>query len=64
MLSAVDLDHYPELMTRKIGKVRTDRRLAPKVVRLEWRLPQILPELLLGFGRVATQGARAWHPPV
>ena len=75
MLTAIDLDDDPELMTGEVGEVRTDRRLASKAMLLEWRLPQMLPELLFGFSRVTTQRASAgnavvdgtlrslWHPP-
>jgi hypothetical protein len=64
MLPAVDLDHNPELVTCKVGEVSTDRRLTAEVMLLERRLPQMLPEFFLGFGRVTTQGARAWHATV
>jgi len=75
MLPAIDLDDDPELMTGEVGEVRTDRRLASKAMLLEWRLPQMLPELLFSFGRVTTQRSCAgnavvdgtllslWHPP-
>jgi hypothetical protein len=52
MLTAIDLDDNSELVTGEIGEVRTDRRLASNAMLLEWRLPQMLPELLFGFGRV------------
>jgi hypothetical protein len=61
MLPTIDLDDDPEPMTGKIGEVRTDRRLATKVVLLEWRLAQMLPEFLFGCGGVATQRAGARH---
>jgi hypothetical protein len=64
MLPAVDFDDKLELMAGEIGEVRTDGRLASKVVLLEWRLPQMLPELLFGFGRVTAQNARAWYAVV
>jgi hypothetical protein len=54
MLSAINLDDNSELVAGEVGEVRTDRRLAPKVTRLEWRLPQMLPEFLFDFGRVTT----------
>jgi hypothetical protein len=75
MLPAIHLDHNSELMTGEVGEVRTDRRLPPKVMRLERRLPQMLPQLLFGIRRVTTQRARAenavvngslrslWHLP-
>jgi hypothetical protein len=75
MLTAIDLDDNPELVTSEVGEVRTDCRLASKAMPLEWRLPQMLPELLFGFSRVTTQRSRAgnavvdgtllplWHPP-
>jgi hypothetical protein len=64
MLAAVNLDHNPELMTGKVGEVRTDRRLTAKVVPLERRLPQVLPELPFGFGRVTAQRACAGNAVV
>ena len=64
MLPAIDFNHQLELMAGKIGEVRTDRRLTPEVVLLERRLPQMLPEFLLGFGGVAAQEARARHAVV
>ena len=75
MLPTIDLDDDPEPMTGKIGQVRAYRRLATKVVLLEWRLAQMLPEFLFACGGVATQCAGAghavvyrtlrclWHPP-
>ena len=54
MLAAIQLDHNSQLMTGEVGEVRTDRRLTPEMVLLEWRLPQMLPELLFGCGGVAT----------
>jgi hypothetical protein len=75
MLTAIDLDDNFGLMAGEVGEVLTNRRLTPKVVTLEWRLPQVLPEFLFGFGRVTTQRASAanavvngslrslWHPP-
>jgi hypothetical protein len=59
MLTAVDLDDDLCVMASEVGEVRTDRGLPPKVTLLERRLPQMLPELFLGFGRVTTQRARA-----
>jgi hypothetical protein len=64
MLSAVEFNHNPEPMAGEVGEVWTDRRLTAEVMLLERRLPQVLPELFLGFGRIATQGARAWHAAV
>ena len=52
MLPAIDLNDNSELVTGEIGEVGTDRRLTPKMVFLKRRLPQMLPEFLLGFGRV------------
>jgi len=52
MLTAIDLDDNPELVTGEVGEVRTDCRLASKAMLLEWRLPRMLPELLFGFSRV------------
>jgi hypothetical protein len=54
MLTAIDLDDNSSLMAGEVGEVGTNRRLTPKVTLLEWRLPQMLPELLFGFGRVTT----------
>ena len=54
MLAAIQLDHNSQLMTGEVGEVRTDRRLTPEMVLLEWRLPQMLPEFLFSFSRVAT----------
>jgi hypothetical protein len=64
MLPAIELNHYPTLVAGEVGEVRTDRRLTAKVLLFERRLPQALPQLLFGFGRVATQGARAWNAVV
>ena len=55
VLAAVYFDDNSQLVTGKVGEVRTDRRLASKVMLLERRLTQVLPELLFGFGRVAPQ---------
>ena len=75
MLASVNLDDHPQLMTGEISEVRTDRCLAPEMMFVERRLPQMLPKLLLSLGRVATQRAGArnalvndtrrslWHPP-
>jgi hypothetical protein len=75
MLAAIEFDNYSELMAGEVGEVRADRRLASKVMFLEGRLPQMLPKLLFGFGRVTTENASAgnalvdntrsslWHPP-
>jgi hypothetical protein len=75
MLSAIEFDNYSELMAGEVGEVRADRRLASKVMLLEGKLPQMLPKLLFGFGRVTTENASArnplvdntrsslWHPP-
>ena len=59
MLTAIDFDEQLELMAGEIGEVWADGGLTAKVVLLEWRLPQMLPELFFGFGGVAAQGARA-----
>ena len=64
MLAAIQLDHNSQLMTGEVGEVRTDRRLTPEMVLLEWRLPQMLPEFLFSCGGVATQRARARHAVV
>src|SRR4029077_6990977 len=75
MLSAIEVDNYSELMAGEVGEVRTNGCLASKVTLLERRLPQMLPKLLFGFGRVTTQSSGAgnalvyrtlfslWHPP-
>ncbi|WP_246669585.1 hypothetical protein [Bradyrhizobium sp. KBS0727] len=64
MLTAIYLDDDPGPMRCEVGEVRTYGGLAPKVMRLERRLPQVLPQLLLGLGRVATQGSGARYAPV
>jgi hypothetical protein len=64
VLPAVGFDDKLELMAGEIGEVRADRRLTPEVVLLERRLPQMLPKLLFGFGRIAAQDARAGHAVV
>ncbi len=64
MLTAVELDNESRFVTGKVSEIRTDGRLTAKMMGLEWRLSQMLPELLLSFGRVATQGARARHAGV
>jgi hypothetical protein len=55
MLPAIQFDNNLEQMAGEVGEVRADRRLAPKVMVLERRLTQMLPELLFGFGHVAPQ---------
>ena len=52
MLPAIDLTDNSELVAGEIGEVGTDGRLTPKMVFLKRRLPQMLPELLFGLGRV------------
>jgi hypothetical protein len=64
MLSAIDLNDNSELVAGEIGEAGTDRRLTPKMVFLKRRLPQMLPELLFGLGRVTAQGTSARHAPV
>jgi hypothetical protein len=64
MLPAVDFDDELELMAGEIGEARTDRCLTSKVMLLERELPQMLPELLFGFGGVTAQEARARHAVV
>ncbi|SHG04756.1 hypothetical protein SAMN05444169_0241 [Bradyrhizobium erythrophlei] len=64
MLTAIEFDDKLQLMAGEVRKVRTDGRLAPKVMWLEWRLSQMLPKLLFSFGRVATQSSSAWHAGV
>jgi hypothetical protein len=64
MLTAIDFDDNFVVMTGEVGEVRTDRGLTPKVMFLERRLPQMLPELLFGFGRVASQRSRTRHAVV
>jgi hypothetical protein len=54
MLSAVEFNHNPEPMAGEVSEVWTDRRLTAEVMLLERRLPQVLPELFLGSGRIAT----------
>jgi hypothetical protein len=61
MLTAVDFNDNFGLMTGKVGKVTTDSRLAPKVMLLERRLSQMLPQFLFRFGRVTTQGTCAGY---
>jgi hypothetical protein len=55
MLAAIDFNDNSELMTGEVGEVWTNRGLAPKVMLLERRLPQILPKLFFGFGGVTPQ---------
>jgi hypothetical protein len=64
MLTAIDLDEDSQPMTGEVGEVRTDRRLTPKVMLLERRLPQMSPKLLFSFSRVPAQRARMWHARV
>ena len=75
MLTAIYLDDNFSLMAGEVREVRTDRRLTAKMVLLERRLPQMLPEFLFGFGHITTQRASTrhagvnqtllslWHPP-
>ena len=64
MLAAVDLNDNPALVAGEVGKIRTNRRLAAKVMLLEWRLSQMLPEFLFGFRHITTQRASPRHAPV
>jgi len=64
MLAAIDLNDYFGLMAGEVCEVSTNGRLAPKVMLLERRLPQMLPQLLFSFGRVTTQGPSARHAAV
>src|ERR1700737_4955429 len=64
MLPAIHFNDNSELMAGEIGEVRTDRRLTSKVMLLERRLPQVLPQLLFGFGRITAQDSRAPHAVV
>ena len=64
MLPAIEFDDNLQLMAGEVRKVWTDGRLAPKVMLLERRLSQMLPELLFGFGRVATQRSSFGHAVV
>ena len=59
MLPTVDLDYNSDLVAGEVGEVGTDRCLTSKVMLLKRRLPQVLPELLLGLRRVTTQCASA-----
>ena len=61
MLTAIYLDDNFSLMAGEVREVRTDRGLTTEMMLLEWRLAQILPKSLLGFGCVTTQGPRARH---
>jgi hypothetical protein len=61
MLAAIDFDHEFELVAGEVGEVWTNGCLTAKVMLLERWLPQMLPQLLFGFGRVATQASRARH---
>src|ERR1700738_1179174 len=78
MLPAIHFNDNSELMAGEIGEVRTDRRLTSKGMLLDRRWPQVLPQLLFGFGRITAQDSRArhavvgwtrrslcgiWHPP-
>src|ERR1700730_12372677 len=78
MLPAIHFNDNSELMAGEIGEIRAGRRLTSKVMLLERRLPQVLPQLLFGFGRITAQDSRArhavvgwtrrslcgiWHPP-
>jgi hypothetical protein len=59
MMTTIDFDGNFSLMSGEVREIRTDRRLPSKVMLLEWRLTQTLPELLFGFSRVTTQRASA-----
>lgn len=59
MLTAIEFNDKLQLMAGEVSKVSTYGRLAPKVMLLEWRLSQMLPQPLFGFCHVATQGSRA-----
>jgi len=64
MLTAVEFDDDFQLMAGEVREVRTYRRLAAKVMLLERWLAQMLPQLLFGFGCVATQSSSARHAVV
>jgi hypothetical protein len=64
MLPAIQFDNNPELMAGEVSEVRTDCRLTPKMMLLERRLSQMLPELLFSFGHVTPQSSRARHAVV
>jgi len=49
MLTTIDLDDNPTLMASEVGEIRTDRGLASKMMFLEWRLAQMLPQPPLGL---------------
>ena len=59
MLPAVHFNDNSEVMAGEVSKIRTDGGLTPKVMLLEWRLPQVLPQLPFSLGRIPTQGACA-----
>ena len=61
MLTTVDLDDNPTLMASEVGEIRTDRGLASKMMFLEWRLAQMLPQPLLGLSGMTAQYVRTWN---
>ena len=58
MLTTIDLDDNPTLMASEVGEIRTDRGLASKMMFLEWRLAQMLPQPPLGLSGMTAQDAR------
>jgi hypothetical protein len=61
MLPAIDFDDNLGVMAGEVGEISTDRGLTSKVMLVERRLSQMLPELLFGFGCVTSQNSRTRH---
>jgi hypothetical protein len=59
MLTAIEFNDNSELVAGEVGEVGADRGLTSKVMLLERRLSQMLPQLLFGFRCVTTQSSRA-----
>jgi hypothetical protein len=55
MLPAIDLDNHFERMTREVAEVNANRRLTPKMMLLEWRLPEMLPQTLFRVRHVTAK---------
>jgi hypothetical protein len=64
MLTAVNFDHDPIGVAGEIGKVGSDRRLAPQMGQAARKLLQTLPKLALGFRRILTKAACAQNAPI
>jgi hypothetical protein len=64
VLPAIEFDHKPGSVARKVSEVRSDRRLPPKMRAVDLDTAQMLPQRRLGIGRLTPHRAGAWHTAV